>query len=161
MFYVSMNLAKVKKSPTVVAGWTVPRWCYDRPFKVAPLPRWSKVQLRRTARRHGLTIFTSEKKPRVRRAMLRKHIWTLGCFLESQSRDFSFCLNLCRTWRLHWSRFTCGKKKRALFFLIIFSFSSFRAKTTTATWTTRLKQEWFILPKVYSISKWIKHLQVS
>lgn len=96
-----------RKTPPVAAGWTAPRWCYEQPFKVAPLPRWSKVELRRTEGRHELTIYppSQKKKTLIRQAMLRKHTWTFGYFMESESKEFPFCPHLCRTWRLrlHWS----------------------------------------------------------
>lgn len=86
--------------------------------------------------------------------MLKGYIWTLGFFMDSESKEFSFCLNQCGTWRLHWLNLVDLRQTKRAFFIL-------RTKTTTATWTTLVKQEWFILPKVYSTSRWIKHHQVN
>lgn len=101
------NESREKKTPPAgAAGWTAPRWCYEKPFKAAPLPRWSKAELRRTATRHGPTICMSEKKkPQLDGLRWNNTFGLWDVWWTRNRRSFSFCPRLCRTWRLrlHWS----------------------------------------------------------
>lgn len=103
--------------PPIGAFWTVPRWCYEQPFKVAPLPRWSKVELRRTARRHELTTDVSEITPLVR--ICWEHTAGLWDVSWTRNRRRFFCPHLCRTWRLRMHWLNLPQKKRAFFFITL------------------------------------------
>lgn len=54
--------------------------------------------------------------------MLKGYVLTLGLFMDSESKEFSFCLNQCRTWRLrlHWLNLVDLRQTKRDFFFFFF-----------------------------------------